>query len=351
MNTRSVNPIHLCAILLILISAGCSPSPSSTPPAPDMVGGVYEHAAYEYFHWQEGLNVMIWYDAAQSSTCDSSGPTNENTHVVQCQVNFETNQSFDWQIETSDGLTAKFVLNKNQFDLSKGNVFVVSTAQNPIEIRQFQRNLAGVKPESGSITEFGLNDPDIAEFIRWADWKSYANSAFGLGFRYPSSWFGPDEYVSEQSLRVEIGSDVVYPYGTDSMEQIYEIKNSYYVLIQYSKNDQNQVWKDTYQSLLNLQDGESLSDARSLIIRVRQLKVGRFDGIEYISTLSETAQTEPVYARQVILFDEQSNVLTIMGTPNNVEIGDGMEWREAYKMVDEANLMLFRQIVESLRVE
>jgi len=100
-----------------------------------------------------------------------------------------------------------------------------------------------------------------------------------------------------------------------------------------------------------MQDGESLSDARSLVIRVRQLKVGKFDGIEYISTLSETAQTEPVYVRQVILIDEQSNMLTIMGTPNNVEIGDGMEWRDAYKMVDEANLMLFRQIVESIVIE
>jgi hypothetical protein len=350
MNTQIIKASHLCAILMILLSAGCSPLPVSTPPAPDMAGGVYVHVAYEYFHWQEGLDVMIWYNAPQSSSCDSSGSTSTKTHVVQCQAISETGQSFDWQIETSDGLTGKFVLNNNQFDLTEGNVFVVSTAQGQIDIQQFQCDLSSVRPESESITEFGLNDPDIAEFIQWADWKSYANSTFGLGFRYPSSWFGPDEYVSDQNLRVEIGSDVVYPYGTDRMEQIYEVKNSYYVLIQYSKNDQNQYWKDTYQSLLNLQDGESLSDARSLVIRVRQLKLGRFEGIEYISTLSETAQTEPVYIRQVILFDEQSNVLTIMGTPNNVEIGNGAEWRDAYKMIDEANLNLFHQIVESITV-
>jgi len=294
---------------------------------------------------------MIWYDAAQSSTCDSSGPTSDNIHVVQCQANFETNRSFDWRIETSDGLTAKFVLNKNQLNLSDGDVFVVSTAQDPPEILQFQRDLSGVKPENESIIEFGLNDPDIAKFIQSAGLKSYINGGFGLKFQYPFSWFGPDEYVSDQSLRVEVGSDKVYPYGTDRAEQIYETKNPYYILIQYSKNNQTQYWKDTYQSLLNLQDGQSLSDARSLVIRVRQLNVGRFEGIEYISTLSEMAQTEPVYARQVILFDEHSNVLTVMGTPNNVEIGDSMEWRDVYKMVDEANLMHFRQIVESLTVE
>jgi len=316
-----------------------------------MVGGAYVHAAYEYFHWREGLDIMIWYDAAQSSSCDSSGSTGAKTHEVRCQVFFESGRSLDWQIETSDGLTGKFTLNNDQFDLSVGNVFVVSTAQDPPEIQQFQRDLSGIKPENESIIEFGLNDPDIAKFIQSAGLKSYTNGAFGLEFQYPSSWFGPDEYVSDQNLRVEVGSDKVYPYGTDRTEPIYQTRNSYYVLIQYSKNDQNQVWDDTYQSLLNLQDGESLSDARSLVIRVRQLKVGRFNGIEYISTLSETAQTEPVYARQVILFDEQSNVLTVMGTPNNVEISDNMEWRDAYQMVDEANLILFRQIVESITVE
>jgi hypothetical protein len=316
-----------------------------------MVGGVYVRAAYEYFHWREGLDVMIWYDAAQSSSCDSSGSTSTNTHVIRCQALSESGLNLDWQIETSDGLTAKFVINDKQFNLSDGNVFVVSTAQDPIEIQQFQRDLSGVKPENESITEFGLNDPDIAEFIRWADWKSYSNSTFGLGFQYPSSWFGPDEYVSDQSLRVEVGSDKVYPYGTDRTEQIYETRNSYYVLIQFSKNDQNQYWQDTYQSLLDLQEGESLSDTRSIIVRVRQLKVGRFEGFEYVSTLSETAQTEPVYGRQVILFDGQSNVLTIMGTPNNVEVGDGATWRDAYQMIDEENLALFRQIVESITVE
>ena len=183
-----------------------------------------------------------------------------------------------------------------------------------------------------------------------ANLKLYMNSAFGLGFQYPSNWFGPDEYVSGQDLRVAIGSDVVYPYGTVP-EQPSEIRNSYYVVIQYSKNSQNQYWKDTYQSLLNLKDGESFSDARNLVIRVGQLKIGRFEGIEYITTLSETAQTEPVYIRQTILFDDQSNLVTIMGQPNNVEISNGMGWRDAYRIVDEANLAIFHEIVESITVE
>jgi hypothetical protein len=180
--------------------------------------------------------------------------------------------------------------------------------------------------------------------------KSYTNSAFGLGFQFPSNWFGPEEYISDQDLRVEVGSDKVYPYGTGPEERIYELKNSYNVVIQYSKNTQNEYWKDTYQSLLNLKDGESISDARSLTIRVRQLNIGRFEGIEYISTLSDTAQTEPVYIRQVILVDEQSNLLSIMGQPNNVQIDDGANWRDVYQMIDETNLDAFHKIVESITI-
>ena len=111
------------------------------------------------------------------------------------------------------------------------------------------------------------------------------------------------------------GSDAVYPYG-EPPEQPSEVKNSYNIVIQYIKNNQNQYWTDTYQSLVNLKDGESFSDGRSMVIRVGPLKLERFKGIELSLTLSDTAQTEPVYTRNVILMDDQSNLVTVMGQPN-----------------------------------
>jgi hypothetical protein len=182
--------------------------------------------------------------------------------------------------------------------------------------------------------------------------RSYYNSMIGLGFQYPSNWFGPDEYISDQVLRVEVGSDKVYPYGTSLEERVYEHKNSYSVVIQYSKNDQSQYWKDIYQSLLTLKDGEeSLSDGHGVMIRVGEFKIGEFAGIEYISTLPIAAQTEPVYTRQAILFDGQSNLLSIMGTPNNVDFSIAENWRDAYRMVDEANLEVFHAIARSVSIK
>lgn len=182
------------------------------------------------------------------------------------------------------------------------------------------------------------------------DQKVYSNSAFGLTFQYPSSWFGPDEYVSGQTLRVAVGTDKITPYG-EPPDQAAQVSNSYQVVIQFTQNDQNRAWMDTYQALAGLKDGESLSGARSLIIRVRQLDLGRFKGFEYISTLSETAQTDHVYVREAILADDASNSLSISGQPANVAVSEAAKWRDDYRTIDEANLELFHAILDSISIK
>jgi ketosteroid isomerase-like protein len=179
--------------------------------------------------------------------------------------------------------------------------------------------------------------------------KPYKNSTFGLSFAYPSTWSGPDEYVSGQTLRVAVGSGNVVPYG-QAPEQSPAVENSYLVVVQFTIHAQDQPWKDSFSSLANLKDGEALSGLRSLVIRLGQRALGTFTGFEYISTLSETAQTEPVYTREVMLVDEQSNLLTIFGTPVDVRVAPGTDWREAYRALDEANQAAFHQIVDSLVV-
>ena len=52
-----------------------------------------------------------------------------------------------------------------------------------------------------------------------------------------------------------------------------------------------------------------------------------------------------MYLRQVILFDDTPNVVTMMGQPNNVEIGDE-GWRTAYQTIDEANVAVFHHILD-----
>jgi hypothetical protein len=193
----------------------------------------------------------------------------------------------------------------------------------------------------------------------FGDWTEYTNEGFGFRYLYPSTWYGPEVYESEGSLRLEVGSDLVYPYGTDRTEQITSIPDSYYITIQYFENIEGRTWDDyinsgwitSYLELLEMQDGESVTTARSLTIRVRELSVGDFQGLEYIATLSDTAQTERVYLREIMAFDQELNWLRVTGFPNMVEIADPENWKVDYQRVDQANLEIFHTLAESVIIK
>jgi hypothetical protein len=192
-----------------------------------------------------------------------------------------------------------------------------------------------------------------------SDWQTYNNPDFGISFQFPSSWFGPDEYIIEDDIRLEIGSDVVYPYGTSREEQVYTLPDSYYILIEYRPNTDNLTLDDYKNSswispplgMFDLADGETRTTARSLEIKVRDLEVGRFKGVEYIATLSDTAQTERAYSRQIFLLDEQLNILMISSSPNNVEVADPANWKADFQRVDGANLETLYHVIESIVIE
>jgi hypothetical protein len=204
-------------------------------------------------------------------------------------------------------------------------------------------------PATQPPTALATQIPTAAPTEAVASPKSYSNSAFGLGFQFPAAWYGPEEYVSGQTLRVEVGSDKVYPYG-EVPDQPSSVTDSYDVVVQYSKG--TQAPPDNYATLESLQDGQSSSGPRSLITRVKALDSGRFKGFEYIFTLPEGAATEHVYGREVVLYDSQTGDLaTVLGQPINVLVDSGADWREVYKGLDQANQLAFEDIVASLTVQ
>lgn len=191
-------------------------------------------------------------------------------------------------------------------------------------------------------------------------WQSYQNSPFGIRFEFPMDWYGPDVYEVENVLRLAVGSDVVHPYGESPETNTSSAENSYQVVIQYTLNSENWTleqyrqehpWLDDYVNLLELKDGESTSTIRSLTTRVRELELGRFAGAEFIHTLPETAQTEPVYFRSAFLYDEHLNVLLVTGSPYNVAVSESGDWRAAFLAVDDANLDVLWHILDSLVIE
>jgi len=176
---------------------------------------------------------------------------------------------------------------------------------------------------------------------------------------YSADWRGPEVYETESSLTFEVGTDVVYPYGTSREDRVYTKENSYYITLQYNKKpadaalaeyESDQPWMVQYLSLLSLSDGDSVSSPRSVVTRVRSVGVGPFSGAEFISTLPESAQTERFYVREVILINDNYDAIRVAGSPNNVIVQDARNWQADYEAVDRDNLATFRRFVDSISV-
>lgn len=151
---------------LLLLSLGLAAClRSTTPPAPDMAAGAYENVAYEFLHWQEGLNVMVWHEAMTDSNCSSSSESNVDTSFVQCQIRTAEGFEYTWQIATKNGRSADVMLNGQPYDLADGNVFLITIENGLPDVQQLPRDLSDVEPNYDSITQFGLADADISQFI------------------------------------------------------------------------------------------------------------------------------------------------------------------------------------------
>jgi hypothetical protein len=163
MNLKRLKSHILLLVLSGFLFAACSPA--STPPGADMAAGVYIQSGYEFYRWEEGLNLMIWFDGAKSSACSSSSSTSDPTYVLRCHAVSRTDIRIDWYLETEDGVTADFSIDGKSFDLEDGKLFLIRTSAGEAEVKHIDRDLSSVRPIADSIIEFSLNDPVIEEFI------------------------------------------------------------------------------------------------------------------------------------------------------------------------------------------
>lgn len=178
-------------------------------------------------------------------------------------------------------------------------------------------------------------------------YKQFVDSKFNLQFSYPSNWFGPEIYNYENGFRFEIGTDKVYPYGTGTEDRIYTLPNSYYITVQFDATPNSSPNSARISEISLMKNGEVKSDMRSETIKISNVKVGDFSGVEYISTLSETAQTEKVYMREVLLQSKNGDLVRVSGSANNVE-SPSTDWKSYYKKIDEQYAPIFKDVVNSI---
>lgn len=187
--------------------------------------------------------------------------------------------------------------------------------------------------------------------------KAYKNKTFGVCLQYPADWQGPEVYENKDSFVFDIGTDKVYPYGTSLENRLYTKSDAYHISLTFTKrpNDVSiekykvdQPWLTQYLTLLSLKDGESKSDQRAKVTRVRSIAAGEYSGIEVIATTSGAAQTDFFYQREAFLINSQYNTFRVSASPANVRVANATSRQDEFARVDEANLPTFRKVVDSI---
>ena len=154
--------VPFLVILLMATFVGCS---KSTAPGADIAGGVYEKASCTLMKWEEGLTLMIWHEATLSVSNHGSSSTESSVYTLEGYGESEDGNRIEWDLETSDGKTAKFAINSIDYDLSEGTLFIISTESGEPIITQLNHDLSGVQTTRDSWVAFSKSDPDVSDFI------------------------------------------------------------------------------------------------------------------------------------------------------------------------------------------
>jgi hypothetical protein len=159
-------------LVLIFLVAGLivSCSPKSTPPGSSSTGGVVEGARYTYHYWEEGLAILIWHDFTYGGEgCSGTGSTEDSVFKLECDVDSADGDGFNWKVHTSDGVTADVWIEDQSFDPTQGTMFLVSSIDGNLEVKQFQRDFSELEPTHESISALAGSDPDVANFLESID--------------------------------------------------------------------------------------------------------------------------------------------------------------------------------------
>jgi hypothetical protein len=154
------------ALLILIAGLVISCSPGTTPPGANTIYGGVEEARFSYHYWQEGLAILFWHDHVRGGEgCSGSGSTEDPVYRLECDVESEDGQTFSWQVHTRDGVTADMWIDGQSYDLSQGNMFLVSMGETGPEVQQLQRDFSTLERSDEAIAAMATTDPDVANFI------------------------------------------------------------------------------------------------------------------------------------------------------------------------------------------
>jgi hypothetical protein len=175
MKKRAVSiRILLLALAVLWCAAVVGCGRRTTPPGASVlyaqIPGTGTH--FQFLKWQEGLAILFVDGIAGSHTTSGGGSTSDPVHHRTGQVKSKEGHGYDWELETTDGLTAKFKINDTNYEVGKGTVFVVHLNSELATVHQLDLDLSKLNFDQNDCLSFLQNNPDL---IKLAEGKSDGN--------------------------------------------------------------------------------------------------------------------------------------------------------------------------------
>jgi hypothetical protein len=163
----SLLPLVLVAILVTLLSSATR----AHAPGLAATDGTVGQARYVYYWSERGLRLMIWHDATEVALATEAGGSARAARWLSGRATADGRPLFDWEIETTDGRTARFRIDGVVYDLSQGTVFLVRSEGGQIEVDQLQRDLAGTLPDAETVARFAASDATLADLAQGVTYR------------------------------------------------------------------------------------------------------------------------------------------------------------------------------------
>jgi hypothetical protein len=161
----TVRLTRLALLVVLVTTAVVACGGSSTPPGASKALGSSAQGGYLFLRWQEGLEVMIWHDIAGSAVAHSAGSTVDRFYAERGSARSADGRSFEWELQTTDGRTGQVQIGGGRYDLSAGNLFIVTTQEGWPAVRHLHRDLSAVPLNHDGILAFAVKDPDLVAFL------------------------------------------------------------------------------------------------------------------------------------------------------------------------------------------
>lgn len=140
--------------------------PRSTPPGPTTVTSTGFDGTYRFLFWNGGPTILICAGFRGSDSSQSTGSTEDPVCRTTGSMTAYDGRKFEWHAENTKSLDVKFTLAGKEYDLTKGTVFLVTSAGGEMKVQQLQRDLSAVQPTAESCKAFIKQDPDLSKVIK-----------------------------------------------------------------------------------------------------------------------------------------------------------------------------------------